>query len=101
MNELLSSLFEKLKSFAEIAVALVLDYILTMLMWYIKGHTDALSGFEAQQEKDHMYKWMITFSSFGLYFVLSCFIILDVAKQALKTFQQIRQQVREIFNSAP
>lgn len=99
MNELLSSLFEKLKQFTEIIFVLFLDYILTVAMWYLKSKTDTLAGFEQLQQKDPAFKWILLFSTYGLYIVLSCYIISDIARQALKTYLQIRQQLKETSNN--
>ncbi|MBO0947495.1 hypothetical protein [Fibrella forsythiae] len=99
MNELLSSLSEKVKQFIEICVTLFLDFVLTIILWFIKSKTDSLLGFEKMQQKDQAFKWMMMFSTYGLYIVLSLFIIGDIARQALRIYIQIRQQLKEISES--
>lgn len=97
MNELFTNLLDKLKTFVEIAFTLVLDLLLTILLWWIRTVTDNLTGFSEQKQNDQLYKWVITLAELGTYIALSCYVIFDIYSQALKTFRQIRRA----YNSTP
>lgn len=93
MNSWGKSQFLKLRTLVEILITLLLDAVLILAVWGIRTLLIMIIGVDPNCIKDKTLFWIVRISEVGTVIILAAYIIGDITRHLLKTYDQIKKDV--------
>ena len=98
MEKLISYLrpqFIKIRTFAELVVAIVLDALLILSVWGIRKVIIWIIGVDPAELKDRQLFWVVRLSELSTITILAIYIISDILRHLLKAYKDIKNDFKE------
>jgi len=83
----------KIRRFAEIVIALVLDAGLILAVWGIWKVVTKIIGVDPNTIQDREVYWAVRLSEFSTIVVLAVYIIGDLVREVIKIYREIKRKL--------